>query len=98
MEHVQMLKLVACFLLLNFAQTADENLVLRNQFPRHQETLLMIEHRRRQRHRARRHNPYFWELPRPNGLGSRSATMTEQFPGSFSEGNCEWIVVLSIFS
>ena len=29
-------------------------------------TLLATEHCRRQRRRARRHNPYFWKLPRPN--------------------------------
>ena len=51
MKHVQMLQLVACFLLLNFAQMADEmmlimSLVLRHQFPRHQATLFMVEHRR----------------------------------------------------
>ena len=71
MKHVQMLQLVACFLLLNFAQMADEmmlimSLVLRHQFPRHQATLFMVEHRRRRRRRARRHSPYLWKLSRPN--------------------------------
>ena len=47
-----MFQLVACFLLLNFAQMADEmmhmmSLVLRHQFLRHQATLLIVEHRRR---------------------------------------------------
>ena len=54
MEHVQMFQLVACFLLLNFAQMADEmmhmmSLVLRHRFLRHQATLLMVEHRRRRK-------------------------------------------------
>ena len=71
MKHVQMLQLVACFLLLNFAQMADEmmlimSLVLRHQFPRHQATLFMVEHSRRRRRRARRHSPYLWKLSRPN--------------------------------
>ena len=39
-EHVQMLQLVVCFLLLNFTQMADEmilvmSLALRHQFLRH---------------------------------------------------------------
>ena len=67
MEHVQMLQLVACILLLNFAQIEMMFMVslvlrsLRHQFLGHQATLLMIEHRRRRRRRARRHNPYSWK-------------------------------------
>ena len=70
-ERVQMLQLVTCFLHLNFAQMADEmmlimSLVLRHQFHRYQATLLMIEHRRRWGRRARRLNHYYWKLLRPN--------------------------------
>ena len=62
-----MFQLVACFLLLNFAQMAEEmmhmmSLVLRHRFLRHQATLLMVEHRRRRKRRARRHDPYFAEV------------------------------------
>ena len=63
-----MLQLVACILLLNFAQIEMMFMVslvlrsLRHQFLGHQATLLMIEHRRRRRRRARRHNPYSWKL------------------------------------
>ena len=62
-----MLQLVACILLLNFAQIEMMFMVslvfrsLRHQFLVHQATLLMIEHRRRRRRRARRHNPYPWK-------------------------------------
>lgn len=71
MEHVEILLLVACLLLLTLAQIAEEMLlmvclILRHQFLRNQVTLLATEHCRRQRRRARRHNLYFWKLPRPN--------------------------------
>lgn len=71
MEHIQILTLVVCFVLLNLAQIADETLLmlcslLRHQFLRNQAAVLTVEHCRRQRRRARRRNPYFWKLPRPN--------------------------------
>ena len=71
MDRVQILLLVACFVLLNLAQIAEETLLmmclfLRHQFLLNQAALLMVEHCRRQRRRARRHIPYFWKLPRPN--------------------------------
>ena len=49
MDHVQILVLVACFVLLNLAQIADETLLmvclfLRHQFLRNQAPLLMDEH------------------------------------------------------
>ena len=48
MEHVQILILVACSVLLNLAQIADETLLmvcslLRHQFLRNQATLLTVE-------------------------------------------------------
>ena len=51
-DHVQILVLVACFVLLNLAQIADETLLmvclfLRLQFLRNQTSLLMVEHCRR---------------------------------------------------
>ena len=71
MDHVQIVVQVACFVLLNLAQIADETLLmvclfLQHQFLRNQAALLIVEHCRRQRRRARRCNPYFWKLPRPN--------------------------------
>lgn len=58
MEHVEILVLVACLLLLTLAQIAEEMLlmvclILRHQFLRNQVTLLVTEHCRRQRRRAR---------------------------------------------
>ena len=52
MDHVQILVLVACFVLLNLAQIADETLLmvclfLQHQFLRNQAALLMVEHCRR---------------------------------------------------
>ena len=49
MDHVQILVLVACFVLLNLAQIADKTLlmmclVLRDKFLRNQATLFMVEH------------------------------------------------------
>ena len=41
-------------------------LLLRHQYLRNQVALLTIEYCRKQRRWARRHNPYFWKLPRPN--------------------------------
>ena len=70
-----MLQLVACFLFSNFAQMADEmmlmmSLVFRHRLLRHQAILLMIEHRRRRRRQARRqHNPYFSETSAKTRLG-----------------------------
>ena len=92
MERVQILLLVAFLYLVNIAQMADEILLMvcllsRHQYLRNQVALLTIEYCRRQRRRARRRNPYFWKLPRPNQSWFEIHYNDRRIPGIISESN-----------
>ena len=58
-------------------------LLLRHQCLRNQVALLTIEYCRRQRRRARRHNPYFWKLPRPNQTWFEIHYNDRRIPGDY---------------
>ena len=94
MERVQILLLVAFLFLVNIAEMADEILLMvcllsRHQYLRNQVALLTIEYCRIQRHRARRHNPHFWKLPRPNQSWFDLDYNDRRISGIISESNYE---------
>ena len=82
MDHVQILVLVACFVLVNLAQIADETLLMVCLFLQHQflrnPALKMIEHCRRQETLGTLTQPLLLETSK-----------TKPFPKSISENNCE---------
>ena len=106
MERVQILLVVAFLFLVNIAQMADKILLmvcllLRHQYLRNQVALLTIEHCRRQRRQVRRHNPYFWRLPRPNQSWFEIHYNDQRIPGDYFRkqlrmNRCTFDILLNI--